>query len=717
MGKRTLLGLFVCAGLVLVWVLSSVVPADPGEAAEEAPLSGAASDSYGDQVPALVAPGQVGERAAAAAGGAATPELPAAATQGPRGRLLAAGSEAGIGGMTLDLVKQENLLGRVVTKLDGRFAFPEKAPLGSYLALQGNPRFRFEPKKLVIRRLGQADGSEELIFRAEARPEGVVQGRVIDARTFEPLPAFRLSLRDAIDNNERVVSDVEGYFLGVTQMLPGSLRVGPRDEFGPFGRYPLQRLAWEDVEETLQVAVRVGPTYRLLFQAPTGRRVEGFFGEVRGRGEACLGILEREFRSRLRPGQPPWVRLRPAEVTRTAHAEYELVVTSEDGFWVGRTPVQSVVGIHPGILPLDLQAAGVLRGRIRDQEGEGTRARILLTRDSKTVVDLWSTSEGSLDIPGLLEGEYECQLFGVAAEPFQTTLRILAGEITLVSWELQMRPREYRLLGRLRAQSGRLMQQPVVSLYDEQGQSWPTRLSALEERGESFLRVEARRLPAGVYRPVARFGGAEFAWECKPAEVRAVAASATEGWAFEILVQDIAGEGSLQVLLTSEEDGRPLDGEVYLVGQGWSRYQRTSGGRAAFYDLPPEPEVWTWYVRAQGYLLATGQGAAQAPTGGRVASLEVGLRPGWGAVVRVLAASDGAATQGIAVLLDGISQGRTDAQGRVVVQAPGRPQRLTIESTQWSMLSSRDVLAPAGQFRVANWADVIVHVESRTEGR
>lgn len=49
MGKRTLLGLLVCAGMVLAWVLSSVT-ADPEEVAEGAPLFGGAPGTYGDLV-------------------------------------------------------------------------------------------------------------------------------------------------------------------------------------------------------------------------------------------------------------------------------------------------------------------------------------------------------------------------------------------------------------------------------------------------------------------------------------------------------------------------------------------------------------------------------------------------------------------------------------------------------------------------------------------
>ncbi|MFT7678895.1 MAG: hypothetical protein ACI8QC_002893 [Planctomycetota bacterium] len=715
MGKRTLLGLLISAGVVLVWVLLRMGPMASGEVPEQGLLSEGASGSYGASSSTLVAPGQREERAGVVPEG--REQQPAARKQGPRGRLVLAEGGAGIAGMTLDLSSDEGDFARVTTDMDGHFAFAEVATLNSRVGPQADPRFTYEPTQLRIARLAQASGEEPLIFRANERTEGRVHGRVIDSRTFEGVPSFRLSMRDAIGNTERLRTDPEGYYEGVTQMLPGVLRVGPRDEFASFGRYSSQRLNWDALEEPLEIAVRVGPTYKLNFQAPGGLRVESFYAEVRGRGEACLRIVERDFRSSLRAGQPPWVRLRPGEVTSTNCAEYELVVTSEDGYWVGRAAVQSVVGVHPGVLPVILQGSGILRGRIRGEGGDGRRARIILTRDSKQVVNVMSTNEGSFDIPGLLEGEYVCQLIGVAAEPFSSSVRLLAGETTLASFELQTKPREHALVGRLRTRSGRVSQHAEVVLYDRLGQPWPTRLVALQDRGESFYRVESRRLPAGLYRPVARFGGAEYVSLCEPVEVQAVLAESASEPSFEIVVDDRGGDGTLSVELSNEDTQRSIDGEVYLVGAGWSRFARTSGGYARFRDLPPAPEVWNWYVRAEGFRMASGESTTQAQAGGVDPQLKVGLRPGWGAVVRVLTALGGAPQAGIEVLTDGISQGRTDSSGRILITAAGRPERLSIGTAGWELVSSRDVLAPDGQFRVANWADVIVQVKPRAAER
>ena len=224
----------------------------------------------------------------------------------------------------------------------------------------------------------------------EVPAASVLRGVLVDDRTGEVLPFFRVDVRRKRGRPPlEVWSDANGRFETSLALEHDHYRL----MFVDHPDLPSQKWLGETIrhdspeERTLELFV--GPTYRIVTQLPPDvTREDAPPGALRAHAaRARWGVGRARFRLTLQSLHPSSLgHLNPWEFTplRTDHGAWcrfreipvgfggpwSLRLETEDGFWSGEARVDSVVGVYPRPVSIDVVHHGGLKLRVTDGQRE-----------------------------------------------------------------------------------------------------------------------------------------------------------------------------------------------------------------------------------------------------------------------------------------------------------------------------------------------------------
>lgn len=730
------------AGLGFWWVGSGsgVVSADRPIAEGEAPVVGSSGSAvlHADQTlePTATRP----ERAAV--GGGPEPVV-SRALRHSRERGTAHGicisSETGepAVGVPVEVVV---LLKRETALTDGRGRFAFNVPSGPAVWIElgsATPWILDEPKILLTQ--AQQDGLEEirLVLQRSAR----VAGRVVDEVTREPVPEVDVLLTTESRYTDSVPTDAGGGFVSYgglpheevqAEIYERGVRL-QRDSWLPFRAPEAVTSEWDPSSpEAWVIAVPIGPTYTFdLGEEPIGElgcRLLGFAesGEVSERGSW----------QRLREGLNPWVRFtRP--VRPGSDRRFAVEVGTRDRSRRATVEVESVVGVYPRVLKVELGQTAGLEVQLVDLKGEPVQARAQLVPlaggagDQRTVASLHRRRRG-LAAEGLEPGPWRL-VASVGAQRFTRDVTIRPGNNDLGKWPVTIVPGEL-VRGTLSFEPKSWLfddMNPRVMIHEAATQRLVSHVEVADSKRFFARKVEATfespPLPPGEY--TVRVVSAH-PWEpdwirCRPGDgnlefTRVETADGLHGGALFYLVDDETG-----LAVEGGDISLTVDGVQYPCEE-----VEEFPDRYAVEGLLRVGALAEWAAVAPGYEPSRGELAIPLMTEDSFETVEVRLRRGWGATFHLRAVEDRVThlddeEDGLALLLppladvrvvvDGETVGRTDRSGSFGVSRSTEPTRIEFQHPDW--VTAR---APGG-FRdgqiVGESADVVVWMRRREAGR
>jgi len=704
MTSRHLLPLGAALALLVVFVLLSSERVGMAVAAP-APGAGLAAEgpelpdpeAYADGVPGL-APEPDGRQGISALARAKVEQAPA----GPRGRVLTMAG-AGIPTVDADLWLDGVRLAGATSSRDGRFRLPAPEKGEASVRLRPDPRWIFVPHELPLDP-ASARGESELVFHAKPAERAPFHGVLVDARTGEPIPHFHFMCWDPVGTDNHLTTDASGRFSTEQGYGVGRIRLALSDfegSYARYGRYDHERL---EPDEDSSIPVRVGPTYRLAFTPPEGYVVSQFFAEVRGHRRTARHYPDFFMRSRLRDGDEPWVRLHTDELTEGPGPPWHLTLVSDDGLWSGSVPVDSLTGIQPQVLPLQVSLGGTLRGRVQDESGTPLSANLHLLSTLTGWEDwTWSDREGGLDYGGLEPGEYELSIATDRHEPWSTVVHIERGEVTLMRADLVPRAVAGAIEGTVSTESGTPRSLLVEARHSQDGSLRYAGVEWTENDGRWQGQFQLPALPQGFWE--LRITAEELGLASEP-DTRALRAPA-RGVTFHLLDDVPTTTWSMEVV---GADGAPIEGAQATLeaAAGRALFAGPVGSGLLLGTFPLTTDLH-WLAWAPGHGVVQGDQRAFADRGeGRVA--RVTLAPGWGARLTLMT-EDGLPVPGVSVLLDGEPTVPSDGRGRLLVARPTAPGRLEVSAPDWALAERNWTVDPeAGHFAAGDGGEIGIYL-------
>lgn len=622
---------------------------------------------------------------------------------GPHGRVVVEG-ERGLAALDVELRVGEVLVARTRTTRDGSFTLPLPGGAPAQVRVLPDPRLHLDQPARTLSP-AQVRGEAPVLLVGRSATRRPFHGVLTDARTGEPLPRFRFLCYDPIGTDDQVETDDAGRFRTAQAYGVGRIRLFLNDFEGSLGRYGWIDHQRERVDEASVVPVRAGPTYSLAFTPPEGTGTTDFLAEVRDHRGSPRWYPSLFVRSRLREGEPPWVRLHPEEVTDGPGPPWRLVLESEDGLWAGEALVESIVGRHPGVLPLRVEPRAALRGRLEDSARDPVQAPAQLTLADGRRVWGHSDAEGWLVLRGLTPGEATLSVDAPGFGPVALPLELTAGEVARPVLRLPREVTVGALEGSLRLDSGAAPPLYVVLTGPDGVERYAP--VAWDEGLGRF----SQEVPPGEWevRPLL----APLGLEATPASLRVRAPAG--GLAFAVHDQ-VPREDFL--LRAVDDAGQPVAG-----ARAWLR---DAAGRRIFEGpLPAGPLLvdhpaghgFRWSVTAPGYRVTSGESGDFAPgAGGREATAR--LLPGWGAVLALVDREGGGPAVGVALRLDGEPTAPSDARGHVHASRARAPTTLAV-GAGWRLAEDNGFVDPGtGRFAAGSggWS-IGLYVERTGEVR
>jgi len=563
------------------------------------------------------------------------------------------------------------------------------------------------------------------------------RGRVVDARTGEPVPSAIARVHTDVRTID-APTDAEGRFESDEPLAGNWSDIEFWNAHNVFHIRTARRNELEQLpgDAGWLARIRIGPTFRL--------RLVG--SDAEGSGAWLLRVVESAPGARDRatawiavlPDDPPWVRFDDPLPEPPAGASERVEVQNLAGTLRGTAPIETIVGIHPGLVTvvLGVSSARVL-GRVVDSSGQPlARAEVFaIPRTGRVGADgRWTSGEtnslGSYVIGGLTPGEYwvharprrgqEAQTLEIELAPGDTTAPDLVAPAVTAAGAIE---------GTLKATGGQDFPPAVVRLRAVDGRSYehydvvdPSQQGSdpgevrhfgahggeLHVEGKGFF--EFQQVPQGEYELTV------IATDCSrwsPSPLRV----SPPRLDLEISRED-AGEWWTANFRASDADsGEPIrDIHVQLLASGaWSPETSRIEGlgtseerRHGFVWRFPEAARFRWNLHADGYAMASGTERDFAGTGS-IRVLEVRLRKGFAARLLLrdargrfdihdeswasrIAAVEQPPVAGIEIRADGQAVGRSDAEGVAAFEMRVRPDRIEVVAPGWTVLGSSQFL-------------------------
>lgn len=528
------------------------------------------------------------------------------------------------------------------------------AEMDSVLALD-DPRADSVTERAVVAVEGEA----------AAQPQRMISALLLDARTNEPLPYYRLTLRQGT----RAV-EAETNADGVVQVstpfdaLPFVLQAHD-------GRRPTDRttqdIAWDGSAEQQWWRVACGPTVRVAVQPNdavplTELRVQLLWRNLENREERS-DVLELRPAVAGEASEMPWVRF-PVITTEEARVE-RLTVRSNDGCWRGTAEFRQAYG-RSGTVAVSLAALSGLDVRVKRAGRTLPQAVVTIERTDGRKEDKRSNDDGLAAWSFQPASVVQVRVRHLACVEQRMEATLVAGARTELEFDLAELPIAGSIAGNLRSDSGAYAQRVTVRLRPETAPELSLWRTSRTEQPYSFA-----DLPAGNY-TVEIEENDPYEWSPRK---RKVAPGETKA---DFRVRDAVAKADYSFEPRSRDSGEVLQ-RFHLVldtheGQRslWARPRQT-----VLEDWPVD-KPFRWRLDADQHAPERGDSAPAQPVAGtrddRV--LQVDLRFGWGEWVRVVSSRRNSPIAEAVVLADGVEVGKTDAGGWLQLYRRDPPQSL-----------------------------------------
>ncbi len=717
-GTRRLLFALAAAGAGIAVLAALVWRETRGRGAPDlAPSARGASEQGAAPAELVPAPGEVPPASAASAAveephaEAAPSGEPArvAAPLGPRGRVADRATGEPVAGVVIERKFAGSVDHRETTGPDGVFAFgPEVNENGTLRAVKFG--WRFTPASLRPRHAPDGKG---LLFEGERLILAPVRGRVVDEATGRPVPRYRLwfgqpgfdesqletpsSLR-VVSDGERLrgvetASDEQGRFATPALLEQGTVKVRLLEGSE---RREIDHLiqAGEGAEHELSVAL--GPTYFFDLDLPDGvepwqlavELVDAAAPLTRDGARAAetggwrtrpfdgppsaAGVhgLPRGAGSPVRTdGDPSWARLAPLDPRDPpvrGPAGYALLVRDADAFLSGLGYAGSVSGVQRERIKVRLEPMSALDGSVTAADGERVGGALVTLKGGATDLSLACATgrSGSFQLrapPGRydlavdsLRGRLRQEVELGAGETRELSLQLPAAELMPVS-------------GTIEATSGRLAFEPRLELRsaEDPGLRFPAHVKLLDTGDGMRGTFRFDRVPQGSYELLA-----PPCMGCALEPARTLITGPEEG--LELLCHDGAG-GVLLFLAAVDEQDLELSS-----ARAWFWVEGDAQGPTTRARIPAGASV-RWLAAAEGRAPEQGVYRASAEPE-QYLRVELARGPG----VAVVATDPwGAGLEGVEILLDGRSAGRTDERGALALALRDEPLALEARKRGW----------------------------------
>ncbi len=664
---------------------------------------------------------------------------------GPHGRVVEAGTERPVDGLSVELKFGKKVLAETVTNLDGSFFFPE--PARSHRTVEvDSEQWRTAPSRYRLDE-DQSKGLTELVFRAERIVSAPLRGSLLDRRTGEPVPQYFIQARGPRDElqrseseghpdkdepsatfefrspprrTENIVTGTDGRFAsdggfeaGLLDLVlvdhPFFLEKGP--SFGGNESTIEHQHVFDEGNppEDGEIKIAIGPTYRIDVSLPSGTSVDDFHATfprsssglremhraVRGDPGSPMALfygsalkpnaLEQE--ALLREGEPVWARFRDPVFTMHEPSENEddhvLHVRSRDGHWFGSAPVSSIVGIYPEIVPIALEATGAVEGTILDGEGRAVPTAwiqlVAASAPSSPIQEAGADPKGRFEFKWLTEGDYEVVVQTHRYEESRSTISIVKSTTERLEVRLTAGVFLGTVSGVLRSRTGQHRSKggivTLASRDDPDFYLFKT-VSYRKRQGEHTAAFVFENVPSGHYE-LSLEPLDNMRWETLTMTVSPPA----EG--LEFICEDDVPTFDLGFRAIDARTGAPIEEIWNIVWQGdpLEDLRLDDDWETELYEEVPEGVPLKWVVRAEGYRLARGD-ERDIRTEAHHRVVEAKLERGWGQIFKVTT-REPEPIEGVELVVDGESFGRTDAQGMIWINLDTKPGSLEFRYKDW----------------------------------
>lgn len=656
---------------------------------------------------------------------ASEPELRERVTpNGPRGRVVERSSLVPVPDVVVRLCRGSTTLTETTTDADGTFVLPP-SERGRPTVELVSERWRASSNRIRLDE-DQRAGRKELEFQVERVRAAPVHGRLIDRQTGEGIPEFLLVWSGPGERRtESVTTDDTGRFetrggfeSGSLEILPLDLPSGAARAESSFSKNDAleheHHFSGDGPAEALELGLAIGPTYRLELALPEGVQLDGMHAAFPRRSKGLRGLHRMaaedpgspvglflgavsdpqilEEQAPLRAGPPIWVRFRspvfPEEGARVGEG-LQLHVRSDDGLWSGSAPVDSVVGIQPGTLRIELRARGAISGRVVDAEGAPVPSAWIqrLEPDSQgdPLEEFGAGKDGGFRFAWLEPGTHELRAESDRYGEWRQPVEVRAGETAHVDVVLTSDRPLGTVGGRLRSRTGRHRSKGAVvhlaSTTDSELFFFRT-ISYRELEGEFVAPFEFEKIPAGEYE--LRINPLDNRrWDA----LRRIVVPPAQGIEFTCL--DDAPSFELEFRAVDARSGTVIEDLSTIVWHGApvDELRLDKHWETKRYLGVPEDSALTWVTRAEGY--APMWGDASAIFGrGDLRVIVVRLEPGWGQIYKVTT-RERDPLEGVELFANGEHIGVSDAQGLIAIQLPERPKTLEFRLDGWRVTWGR----------------------------
>jgi hypothetical protein len=685
--------LLLAAGLAAAGLVAAVAlfsggskPAEstPQRTASEPAAASAPADALAPAATTLETPGPA---ALEAQGTTAAAEVRSEVTAPTiRGRVVEADLRTPLAGFEIQLLSRRDTLSRAESDEQGRFELP--FPQAERLALVITQPEGWRATKQRQRLSSEAPPAEEIVFELKRSARSFFRGRAIAESNGDPQPYLRLEVGPL---NEPLETDADGLFTTRQQFEAEEVVIALVTASGARWLNSQRTVAHDGSSTVHDVALPVGPTYDLNFTTPPGHTLTDLRAFLADVGEECPWTLtdEPSKGEALHAASLPWVRfVQPMSYPEEGELT-TLWLGTTDGRWLGSCEVPLGRSRDRGPCDISLAPCGSVELALRAQ-GRNVSDVVVQLRspngDRCAGPRRGPEEDGRHRFHLVPPGGYVLSVDGNRTRAIEHTIRVAAGEPTVVELELESLPPGGAITGFVRTQSGQDKSVDVVGLSGSGGHSqrFTAEVQWSKEGGALVGRFAFEDVPSGEY-VLSPLGSSHFEWRSSPEKIAPPAADV------ELLCLDGAGGMRLEVEAFDARTGKLLDEFGVSLGNRGSGHHSFSfsvnGTNRLELGRFPRDATPEWEATSDGYVAVAGDfssfEAAGTEDGEPLLRARVELQPGWGG--RVLAYTKTERIEGAIVLCDDVEVGRTNERGEVDIVLPARPKRFEVRKPGFVM--------------------------------
>ena len=546
--------------------------------------------------------------------------------------------------------------------------------------------------------------------------------RLLDERTGEPVPEFRLALLGEGSGTTDLVSDPRGEFefelpsgaearFDLVENLGGNdLIQTRRDQVIPVRvalPLPNQAEAGGGLAKDLELRIPVGPTYRLRLEPPPGHGFEELSASLRASDPRRAFDVARAV---VRAGAEPWLRFRPGANFMAGGPPWKLEVVTADGLWSAVAQLEQLGGVARDPVVLTFEPRARLFGRLRSEDGAIVGGQwVRLEREGASFDNpanrplmVHADSQGGFEFRALAPGPWKLRVEVEEFEAWRQELTLAAQEARELDPTLRrLAPAQLaRLEGSIESSTGRYSDAVYVSIFPMDGRGGRgVDVTWTEVDGRRTGRFVVEDLKVGRYTVVGRVPGL---LRVEPRRIEVEAGGPPVRFSVLDDVETVAWH------VRARAGDRELEKfRVTLEADGLETTSTASQGLAVI-ELIPRGQRCEFTLRADGFAPSFGEVEPDGATSPEDPA-RIELRPGWGTEVTVVDES-GLPLAGARIHFDGQFAAESDGRGRARVTLDREPATVRVEYQDWVLAPGTTIAPDTGRFRTWEpWLKVILN--------